>query len=249
MSLQRFDDDERALNRLMARAKILARMPGLKKELAGSPEAVAAVMLSLQGEGLPVTLRNVNSRYHFIEGQAVDSAAAITALAFRHGYRIEQLVATDELAVVAIHAPSGDRTEIAYSAADAEAAGHLDEWVEIWTRDGDRNRKQTWTVRRNGVTLDDPPWPEWAARAVADGKTKRFDAWWKYRADMLYKSAAVRAVRRGAPEVLLGGEPGPGEDPPPAGTVARGSAAVAGQDIIDVEAVDDVPDDPGRPFT
>jgi hypothetical protein len=238
--LARYDDDERTMARLMSRAEMFASVPGLKKELQGNPRAVAAVMLSLQGEGLALTLRNINDRHHWIEGRATDSAQSVMAFAFRAGYRLEPVVRTAERAVVSITGPDGHRTEVEFNLADAQRSGHLNEWVEVWTRDQDRNRKVTWTVRVNGEDIPDPPWPEWVQKEMAAGRVKRFDAWWSYRTDMLYKSAAVRAVRIACPQVLLGGDDG---ERSTSTAPVRGSSGATELGYIEATASERIPAD------
>lgn len=241
--LARYEDDERTMARLMARAEVFASVPGLKKELQGNPKAVAAVMLSLQGEGLSLTLRNINDRHHWIEGRATDTAQAVMAFAFRAGYRIEPTVRTAERAVATITGPDGHRTEVEFTLADAQRSGHLDEWVSVRYRErGDQyDRTVKWTVKVDGDDITEPPWPEWVVKEVAEGRVRRFDAWWNYRTDMLYKSAAVRAVRIACPQVLLGGNDG--EQSPASTAPVRGSSGASEQGYIEATATERIPTD------
>ena len=212
------DADERSFELLMRRARLFAHIPGLKKEIQGDAEAVAGIMLSLQGYGLAVTLPSINSSFDWIEGRAEPSALLYQALARHHGYYLEPRIRTAELAVVHVSRPSDPHdvpAQVSFTLDDAVRAHRLDEWVEVWrSHIGDdgrkRNHKIVVTVAVNGQPVADlvdshgQAVPE-AAALRDSGQVKRFDAWWNYRTDMLWKSAAKRAVKIVAPNVLLGG--------------------------------------------
>ena len=202
----------------MRRARLFARVPGLKAEIRDNPEAVAGIMLSLQGYGLAVTLPAINASFDWIEGRAEPTAMFYQALAHHHGYRIDPRISTAELAVAHITRPSDPHdvpAQVSFTLDDAIRAHRLDEWVEVWrSHIGDdgkkRNYKTVVTVAVNGepvaelVDSHGQPVPE-AAALRDSGQVKRFDAWWNYRTDMLWKSAAKRAVKIVAPHLLLGG--------------------------------------------
>lgn len=197
-------DDERALAHLMARARIISKMPGLKKELIGNPDAVAAVMISLEGYGLPTTAQGINTAFDWIEGKAEMSAQTYQALAHKNGYDIIPLVRTAERAVARVERAGRPPIDVEFTLDDARRAHRLDEWVEEWKQEnGSWRKKGSMVVRVDGEPVNQP-WPDWAARLVQAGRVKRYDAWWNYRTDMLWKSAAKRAVKLAAPHVLLG---------------------------------------------
>lgn len=197
-------DDERALAHLMARARIISKMPGLKKELAGNADAVAAVMISLEGYGLPTTAQGINTAFDWIEGKAEMSAQTYQALAHKNGYDIIPVVRTAERAVARVERAGRPPIEVEFTLDDARRAHRLDEWVEEWKQEnGGWKKKGSLVVRIDGDPVNEP-WPDWAARLVHAGRIKRYDAWWNYRTDMMWKSAAKRAVKLAAPHLLLG---------------------------------------------
>ncbi len=143
-----------------------------------------------------------------------------------NGYRIQPRIRTGDLAVAVISCPSDPHDEpaqVSYTLAEAIASHRLDAWVERWrtvkakAKNGnyyDRNIKDTFVIRVNGqpatwngdlqVPLPDPL-PDWVAEQIDLLQVKRYEAWWTYRADMMWKSAAKRAVKIACPHVLLGG--------------------------------------------
>jgi hypothetical protein len=209
--------DDRAFDRLMRLANIYAKVPGLKREIADKPEAVAAIMLSLRAYGLAITLPGLNAAFDWIEGRAEPSAQLYQALARAHGCTLTPVVRTAERAVARLSPPDGgDAIEVEFTLADAVDAGRRDEWVDDWgeTRDGKRYKRATWVIRRNGQPTEGDP-PAWVAAEVAAGKTKRFDAWWNWPADMVWKSAAKRAAKIVIPHIILGADADQGFALPP----------------------------------
>ncbi len=248
-------DDERALAHLMARASVVAKMPGLKEQLAGNTDAVAAVMISLEGYGLPTTAQGINTAFDWIQGRAEMSSQMYQALAHKNGYDIIPLVRTAERAVARVERRGRPPIEVEFTVADAQRAGRLKEWVESVTwekydyQGQSRNRKITtvFTVSDNGVPSDVDV-PAWAQKEIAAGRIKRYDAWWNYRADMLWKSAAKRAVKIAAPHVLLGVFDNDDDVPDtwesPTGAPA---AAVDDEEIFEAEIVEHQPSAAGSP--
>lgn len=268
-------EDERALARLMARARLFASVPGLRKEIAGKPDAVAGIMLSLEGYGIAATLPAINNSFDWIQGQAVLSSQTYQALARMNGYSLVPLERTATRATARIEAVGVPPVEVTFTIDDAIAAGRLDEWVEQTVRDGqwrDGNPRYKvvakFMISVNGVPNGEEP-PEWVAAEVAAGRVKRFDAWWNYRTDMLWKSAAKRAVKIAAPHVVLGDVADHGASFPPAvqdsappGPPAGGNIPDDDDEITDAEIVEEPPaqkhsstdgkgdwfDESGKPF-
>lgn len=262
MSLQRVELEERQLALVEKRAKYFAKIPGLKKEIAGNPDAIVGICLSLEGYGMALTMPNINMAFDWIEGRAEPSALFYQALARHHGYRIRPKQRTADRAVAVLIEANGDETEVEFTVEDAIRAHRLDAWVEDWhdrlgpdgkpMRYTDSNKvirvNDKFVVRVNGeavtwqgdirVALPDPL-PDWVATKLAAGEVKIFTAWWDYRVDMMWKSAAKRAVKVASPDVLLGGavehefvspesfSPSPG----------WGSSAAGQGTVIDVEEV------------
>jgi hypothetical protein len=236
-------DDQRALDRLMARARIIAAMPGLKKEIAGDAHAVGAIMLSLDAYGLPATIPGINDAFDWIEGRAAPSAHLYQGLAYHNGYSIVPVERTAERAVARIENPFGaPATTVEFTIEMAADAHRLDEWVEKWNQtDRGKSYPTKLVVRVNGQRVNEP-WPDWATALVDSGQVKRFDAWWNYRTDMLWKSAAKRAVKIACPHVLLGdivdhALVSPAAASAPAGPV--GETGPLDDGVIDAEVVDD----------
>ncbi len=201
-------DEDRALARLMGKARIFAKVPGLKSELKDNPEATLAVLLSLEAFGLAPTITGLNL-FDWIEGQPVPSAQLYQGLAALHGYDLTPKVRTAERAVARIDGKPSGPIEVEFTRAMAARSRRLDEWVEQWEKDresGKWRKPATWVVRRDGAPLEDQgDMPTWAAEAVKQGRVKRFDAWWNYPEDMLWKSAAKRAIKLYVPHILIGG--------------------------------------------
>ena len=218
------DLDERAFDRMMTRAKVFARFPGLPAEIADNPEAVAGIMLSLLAYGMQPNLPAIKGAFHWIEGKAEPSARLYQALAYRYGYDLKPLVRERDRAVARIKTPAGDESDWEYNLEDAIAAHRLDEWVEQWEKNGEKWRKTgSLVIKVNGEDVVDQL-PDWAAKRVDEGRVKRYDAWWNYRKDMMWKSAAKRAVDAKAAHLLLG-----------AGTWLAEDRLPERRDFIDVE--------------
>lgn len=269
-------EDDRALDRLMARAKIIAKVPGLRKEIADKPEAVAGIMLSLEGYGLPTTIPGINNSFDWIDGQAVLSAHAYQALAARAGYQIIPVERSSERAVARVRHGNDEPVVVEYTIAEAKASRRLDEWVENWqtTKDGKKYAVR-FVFRVDGEKVHEP-WPEWVEKLIREQRVKRYEAWWSYRTDMLWKSAAKRAIKVACPHVLLGAEssddvheiPGavsqrPQPDSELAHAVGDPAPGTPEDDVVDAELVDEPeepqagaeeeqeqwdPEDPSRPF-
>lgn len=253
------DTEERQFEILMRHARLYAKVPGLKAEIKDNPEAVAGIMLSLQSYGLAVTLPAINMAFDWIQDRAEPSAMFYQAVAMHNGYRIHPRIRTAELAVAVISCPSDpydEPAQVSYTLAEAIASHRLDAWAERWrtvkakAKNGnyyDRNIKDTFVVRVNGepttwngdlqVPLPDPL-PEWVVEQIDLLQVRRYDAWWNYRSDMMWKSAAKRAVKVACPHVLLGG----GDfDHSPSGQIRDGGFEADDPDIVDVEAIDEDP--------
>jgi hypothetical protein len=248
-------EDDRAYTRLMRQASLFAKMPGLPPAVQDKPEAIAAMMASLNGWGLPITLPGLYL-FDWIEGKAVPSAQLYAALAHRQRYRVEPVVRTAEKAVARVVGPDGNAVEVEFSLKDAMDAHRLDEWVEQWGENRDTHKRfkaATWILRVNGQATEGEP-PGWAKEEEQKGRVKRYDAWWNYRTDMLWKSALKRAIRIACPDVLLGGSADYDHAPPVRYEPALRSLGYT--EPVDVEAstvADPVPapadpDDLGRPF-
>lgn len=259
-------DDQRALNRLMARARIIANVPGLKRDIAGNVDAIAGIMLSLEAYGLPTTITGINSSFDWIEGQATPSAQLYQVLARRAGWELRTLEETDRAVTIEATKPGQKPVRVTFKLDQAQASHKLDEWVEQWQTSQQGKRYATrYIIRVNGEAVNEP-WPDWVKKEVDRGYIKRFDAWWNYRPDMIWKSAAKRAVKRACPEVLLGDFGGddtgfsPSADPPNGAmgdpwtapsvrheTEGQGSSPAGGEthpdddNITDAEVVDEVP--------
>jgi hypothetical protein len=228
-------EEDRAFAHLMRTANLYARIPGLRKELQDKPEAVAGIMLSLQAYGLAVTLPGLNL-FDWIEGQAVPSGQLYQGLAHMAGYQLIPVARTAERAVARIVGPDGSSIEVEFNLADAKAAHRLDEWVENWSQTTTgKNFKTTWILRVNGVATEGDA-PAWALEEERKGKVKRFDAWWNYRTDMLWKSAARRAIRIACPHVLIGGGTDVAHVPPVRHEQALGALGYQ-RPVVDVDAV------------
>jgi hypothetical protein len=237
--LAAIDLDERAFDRMMTRAKVFARFPGLPEQISDNPEACAGIMLSLAAYGLQPTLPAIKGAFHWIEGKAEPSARLYQALAYRYGYDLKPLVRERDRAVARIRTPRGDESDWEYNLEDAIASHRRDEWVEDWhepLKQGGKRWKSTWIVRINGVETetDLEPTPPWAVEKVKQGQVKRYDAWWNYRKDMMWKSAAKRAVDGKASHLLLGAGAWLAEDRLP-----------ERRDFIDVQPVEVHPSQPG----
>jgi hypothetical protein len=237
---------DREFARMMAEARLFAKMPGLKKEIAGNPDAVAGIALSLRAYGMAVTLPAINSAFDWIEGRAEPSALFYQALAFHNGYKIRPVERTAERAVALIVAPDGEETTIEFTTEDAINAHRLDEWVEDYVDTGEKYRDSGRPVKKKvvvAISVDGNPvadLPEWAeAKRTVQAEVKRYDAWWNYRTDMMWKSAAKRAVKVAAPHLLLGSDSdhaafaAPDRDRPPVGKPSM--SGEVGPRVIDVE--------------
>jgi hypothetical protein len=225
--LDRIDLDERAFDRMMVKAKVFARFPGLPEQIAENPEAVAGIMLSLQAYGMQPNLPAIKGAFHWIEGKAEPSARLYTALAYHYHYDLKPLVRERDRAVARIRTPDGDESDWEYNLEDAIAAHRLDEWVEQWEKQGDKwKKKATLVIRVNGQDVVDQL-PDWAENQIRDGRVKRYDAWWNYRRDMMWKSAAKRAIDGKASHLLLG-----------AGSWLAEDRLPERRDFIDVEPVE-----------
>ncbi len=214
-------DDERVFEAIMRRARVFCRVPGLKKEIQGNAEATAGIMLSLQGYGLDITIPGINMAFDWIQGRAEPSAMFYQAVARQHGYILEPRVRTADLAVAhVVDRDGGSPIEVEFNVSDAIAAHRLDAWVEQWKKVTGRDNKtynvpETFVIRVNGqpltwqgdITVPVPdPLPEWVEEKIATNQVKVYTAWWDYRTDMMWKSAAKRAVKLACPHVLLGGD-------------------------------------------
>src|SRR5579871_291616 len=186
MSLIRLDDEDRALELLLKRAKIISKVPGLKKEIAGNPDAVAAIMISNQQYGLGITIPAINMAFDWIEGTASPSALFYTAVGKIHGYYITPKERTREKAVAHVRHPSDPHDEpfdVEFGTAEAIDAHRLDEWVETRVETGRKYRdgnpvleRMVCTVTTNGVPVPLESLPVWAQELVDAGQVKRFDA-------------------------------------------------------------------------
>jgi hypothetical protein len=234
-------------------------MPGLKKELAGNPEACAAVMMSLEGYGLPTTAPAVNDSFDWIEGKATLTAQAYQALAHKNGYDIIPVVRNAERAVARIERPGRPPIEVEFTLDDAKRARRLDEWVERWTQQNGRNRCERFVIGVDGQRRN-IDFPDWVKAQISAGQVKRFDAWWNYRTDMIWKSAAKRAVKLAAPHLLLGvteetdhetvwEPPAPERETEPEVEFIDAELVTDPEDddIEDAELVEDPPDSTPRP--
>lgn len=220
MSLDRYGsgapalaDDERYFEAIMRRAKVMARVPGLKPEIIGNAEAVAGIMLSLTGYGLAVTIPGINMAFDWIEGRAEPSALLYQAVARTHGYHIDPRIRTDELAVAHVSGPGldGGGIEVEFTLAEAKRAHRLDEWIEHWEQGSDKKWHKVGPnliIAIDGERVAEDPLPDWAEAEIGRRGLKRYEAWWSYRTDMLWKSAAKRAIKIACPHVLLGGNDG-----------------------------------------
>lgn len=228
--------DERQMALLERKARAYAKVPGLKEQLQGNAEAILGIMLSLAAYQLPVSLPNINGVFDWILGQAVPSARFYQALAYRAGYDLEPVEESPQRTVIRMTGPDGRSTDFAYTVEEAAASGRLDEWVEDWSKDSSgRSHKTTWVISRNGQPYGAAEMPEWAKRQVERGAIKRYEAWWAYRRDMMWKACAVRAIRKKAPHVLLGADIEVEAEP----------RFLRRTDVVDVQSVG--PDQPAPP--
>jgi hypothetical protein len=228
MSLARIDLEERQLDLFVKKAKYLCKVPGLKREIAGNPDAIVGIELGLYGYGLPATISNINNCYDWIQGRATESALFYQQLARLHGYVIIPTIRTADLAVATVTGKDlDDPIQVEFTLDDAIRSHRLDAWVELvseqrdsegriqrWKDGNAKSETETFVVRINGqprtwqgdIQVDLPdPLPEWVAEKIAAGAVKVYTSWWDYRTDMMWKAAAKRAVRLACPHVLLGG--------------------------------------------
>jgi hypothetical protein len=238
-SVQMYSEAEREYERMMIRARTYTKVAGLKKEIATNPDAVVAIMWTLTDYGLQPTIPAVNMAFDWIEGRAEPSAMLYVAVARQHGYQVEPVVRTNEKAVArvsSLRVANFRPIEVEFTLKDAADSHRLDEWVERWqeSRQG-RNYPQRQVVMVNGRPVENLP--DWAANLMNSGQVKRYDAWWNYRTDMLWKSAAKRAVKVACPHVLLGGSDGEADWQAPPGRFEPSGP------VIDAQALEAVHDD------
>lgn len=255
-AIERYDDDARHIERLRRRATVWASMSGLKAEIAGQPDRVLGIGLTLETYGFRVNAFNVNAAFDWILGRLEPSAWLYVAVAKRHGWTIRPVRMTRDVAIARATSPGEEPLEVTWSIEDAIESHRLDTWVEDW-RTAQQSGKRyavTYVVRINGEpgtwfgdlrgALPDPL-PEWVVKALGDpGRIKRYDAWWNYRLDMMWKSAAKRAAKWAIPDIMLGGsDDADHEFAPPAATARgrppAGEAPDPDDDIADAEIVDD----------
>lgn len=191
-------DDSPEWKHLWARANVMCRTGLVPKALQGKPADTMAVLLACQDMGLPVSVTNLN-QFHVIEGSPEPSAQLTLGLAHAAGYETRWGRNDNDVAELHIRRPAGAEWEsFTFTAEDAATAHLLDEWVERWTRDGDRNRLEKYVIGCG------KPVPQWAQKLIDEGEVKHKDNWWNYRADMLRARVSKRAVKAVAPEVRLG---------------------------------------------
>jgi hypothetical protein len=190
--------------------------PRIKSRPPEERDAIGIAMaITLYNYGLPITVTN-GKKLHLIKDEPVESAQLLIGLLEMAGHEVRPVEMTDERCT--LHGwrhGTGRPYEMTYTVEQAVESGALDEWVEKWSKNGDRWKlDERITIRRAGVDLN-TPWPDWAAEQVAAGRVKRNDAWWNYRADMLGNRCARRLAKWMGSDALLGVGLGPlSEDEP-----------------------------------
>lgn len=237
----RADDDRRWAN-LTRRATALSKAGNLvPKDIRGNPDAALAACIVLDGYGVaisPVTLKQL----HFIDGVPDPSAQLQAGLLGAHGYHIDWIAVGPQRCEARLIRPDGTvTTSIAWTLDQARQAGLLDEWVERWVKNGDRNRLEKFTLGRAGVDT-----PAWAADLVKQGLVKRNENWHRYPDDMLASKVVRRLVKRFAANITLGVDAfadltysaGAAPDQPGSGTGLEAPAGADDDDTNEAVAVE-----------
>lgn len=197
--------DEQQWNQMIREARVLASTAMVPRAMQGKPEVVLAAMCVCEAYG--ADRRLAINQVHYMNNELVPSAQLRIGIAITRGYEVswsEKLGAhlSSARATIAIRKPGRRWETFTFTHDDAVKAGKFDEWAELWPQGG---KKQTWIVRRDGQPYEhDTATPKWVTDAVEAGHLKRFDGWWNYEEDMLASAVARKAIRRYAPDALLG---------------------------------------------
>lgn len=205
--------ERRRVNALMRQASRLAASDLVPKELRGKPDNVLAVILF--GEQYGLTPAHAVAQLWIIAGRIVPSSQVLTGLAMRAGHRVRIEDSSSTSCTVAIRRredaadPDGWQ-RVTFTLDDARQAGLLDEWVETWEGVSSGRPPKRYVI---GSRPTAPP-PAWAQNLIEVGDVRRKETWHSYPADMLAHAALRRAVKRVAPDVLLGIDDGGDEGLP-----------------------------------
>jgi hypothetical protein len=236
-------DDERHWNQLVREARVMASTAMVPRAMRGKPEVVLSAFMVCEAYGADHRLA-VN-KVHYMNDELVPSAELRAGVAQRAGYQLsweprDGGYLGDDRATLAIRRPGEPWSHFTVTVDQAVRFRKFDEWVENWPEGG---RKSVWILRRNGEPYphDDVDQPDWVAKEVAGGRVKRFDGWWDFTEDMLASAAIRKAIRRKAPQVLLGME-SVGIDR----AFDLEADELPDDDTVDAELVDD---DSGGPMT
>lgn len=199
--------DERAQASLRFRARSLAALDSrISKQKDPETRERMAVGLAITLDSLGLSIDPIQARkLHLISGDWTPSAQLMVELVQRRGHDIVPVTMTRERAVFrGRRFGTGDPIEIEYSIEDARESGALDEWVEKW-EDGQNGRYLAgkFAVSTDGVPTGEEP-PDWAKPLIAKGRTKKNEAWFKYRIDMLANRCVKRLSKWMAADALNG---------------------------------------------
>lgn len=237
------------------RAQVLAKSELVPVALRDKPESI--VLVGALGAELGVPFITALSDIHVIEGRAAPSAQLRLALVRRYGHDYRWLETTEDRAVV-----EGRRhgethwTRVEWTRAMAERAGLLDQWVTWWEKDN--NGRGRWRPKGKFVLGSAEHVPDWAQKAIREGKVQRRENWYRYPADMLRARAASTLCRMVFSDVMFSlglaattaEESGLDVDHDVEPAHDDGAAPAPGppaeDDVVDAELVgDDDYDDPG----
>lgn len=197
---------------VMHRAKVLANSGMVPKTYADKPEAIvfATIYGAELGWSMVTSLRFIDP----IEGRAEVNAQGRLALIREAGHEAEVVdsESDDKRATVrGRRHESKDWHVVTWTIEEADRAGLTAEWVKRWV-DGSNGRKGYFErvyLRREGpgyvpAKFGQTELPDWALKAIAQGKVEHKDNWWNYPSDQLVARAASRLCRRHFSDVMIG---------------------------------------------
>lgn len=231
---------ERQLAVLDRQSKIYAKSGMVPKAFVDKPEAIAAVGLSLDALGVPLSLPALNQCW--VEDGKVNLMAQLQSSLMRaRGHDMWFASDCDEHSATVFIRRHGEQRvhRFTYTVDMARRNHRLDEWVERkYRNDGDRyDRTEKWVVAVDGVRVAELP--DWATKQVELGRVKRYDAWFGSREAMLMCRAATRGIGKVCPEVLLGLPSGPPTDTAVPTGVDPETGEILKEDIVEGEVVED----------
>jgi hypothetical protein len=257
------DDDlspsaEREFGALWRLAKRFAASELVPKELKGKPES--CFMQMAYGQALGLAPAHSLTALWVINGRVEPSAQVRIGVAIAHGHEVITEETSSERCTIAVRRRGSDTWQrVTYTIEDAERAGALDEWVELW-KDAQRGKryKLTHVVKCRCGRHENVDEPDWATKERQKGNIHRKDPWFAFRDDMLWAATARRATKRFTPDAFLQIAPLPSADDQVADFVEhpgdygepdvheRAGAAVAGpeagDEVVDAEVVEAEPE-------